>query len=255
MKKDKEDKKEKDKKEKDKSLLILEANRIEKNYNNNTNETNNKNKNEIDYNMIERPVIHFNTPNSHIQLSPLKDIQSSWTVEFWIKREVPTVSYTESLTSKPEVKSSEKSQNYSQNNSQGLPEKEGEREGYFAGSIGAEVYSLAFPKVGEGKIDRKPLQSLHGYRGSSLGGYSIEGSGSGSGMFGVGGGGGVGTEEQLQRLKQLRNQQQSSYAKLSQILGADFHGMLEGRGSRIAPGGDGMYFIVYFFCVLLLVCI
>lgn len=41
--------------------------------------------------MGERPVIHFNNPHSHLQLSPQRDVQVSWTVEFWLKREEPPV--------------------------------------------------------------------------------------------------------------------------------------------------------------------
>ena len=47
--------------------------------------------------MKERPVIHFNSPQSFLQLSPQRDVQVSWTVEFWIKREEPSVPYAESV--------------------------------------------------------------------------------------------------------------------------------------------------------------
>ena len=47
--------------------------------------------------MRERPVIHFNSPQSYLQLSPQRDVQVSWTVEFWIKREEPSVPYAESV--------------------------------------------------------------------------------------------------------------------------------------------------------------
>ena len=45
----------------------------------------------------DRPVIHFNTPQSHMQLTPQRDVQVSWTVEFWLKREEPSVIHTQSV--------------------------------------------------------------------------------------------------------------------------------------------------------------
>jgi hypothetical protein len=44
-----------------------------------------------------RSVINFDNNHSHIQLSPQKDIQGSWTVEFWLRREEPSASLTESF--------------------------------------------------------------------------------------------------------------------------------------------------------------
>ena len=43
----------------------------------------------------ERPVITFDANLSHLQLTPQRDVQVSWTVEFWLKREDPTVSDSE----------------------------------------------------------------------------------------------------------------------------------------------------------------
>ena len=43
----------------------------------------------------ERPVITFDANLSHLQLTPQRDLQVSWTVEFWLKREDPTVSDSE----------------------------------------------------------------------------------------------------------------------------------------------------------------
>lgn len=47
--------------------------------------------------MGDRPVIHFNNPQSHMQLTPQRDVQVSWTVEFWLKREEPSVIHTQSV--------------------------------------------------------------------------------------------------------------------------------------------------------------
>jgi Concanavalin A-like lectin/glucanases superfamily len=47
--------------------------------------------------MVVRPVIHFNNPQSHLQLSPQRDVQVSWTVEFWLKREEPPVPCVETV--------------------------------------------------------------------------------------------------------------------------------------------------------------
>ena len=47
--------------------------------------------------MGDRPVIHFNTPQSHMQLTPQRDVQVSWTAEFWLKREEPSVIHTQSV--------------------------------------------------------------------------------------------------------------------------------------------------------------
>lgn len=48
-----------------------------------------------------RPAIDFDNSHSHIQLSPQKDIQGSWTVEFWLRREEPSASLTESFQNQP----------------------------------------------------------------------------------------------------------------------------------------------------------
>lgn len=60
-----------------------------------------------------RPAIDFNSSHSHIQLSPQKDIQGSWTVEFWLRREEPSASLTESFQNQP---SPERAENSNENN-------------------------------------------------------------------------------------------------------------------------------------------
>jgi hypothetical protein len=86
-----------------------------------------------------RPVIHFDDDHSYMSLNPQRDIQGSWTVEFWLKREEPPVPFTESVQPSPQ------------------------REAPIT-----EAFSAAFPRT-----EKRPQRSLLGARSGEFGGFEV----------------------------------------------------------------------------------
>ena len=166
----------------------------------------------------ERPVITFNNNVSHLQLSPQRDVQVSWTVEFWLKREDSSISESASdaeLESGPgslvhpsqssasSVAQSSQQQNASAIRNYALALSEG-----LAMGLGLERFGNLPPS--SSISENRPLQSILGSRSLNSITSAIIGSSS-------------------------QSQSQVPLAKLSRILGSDFGILGPSTGSSSGP--------------------